>query len=416
MRRQTRKGGGKQIDLTLDAMGARGDATGILDDGTPLFVPFALPGERVRIRTAAKSDAGVRGELLELLEESPERVDPPCPNFGPCGGCQLQHWQPLAEQAWKEELVRTAVTRAGYEPSCVQPLIRPESALRRRARLVSAGSKVGFRERRGKAIATIAGCLTLEPSLLDFATKLKPPKGEAEWTVTSTLAGLDISVQSKEAAPDPLATQDLLHDLPKAARLTWNGELLLEIDAPRVDFGGLSPVLPGGGFLQPSLGGQAALQQAVLNAIPEDADWVADLYCGLGTFAIPLAARGHRVQAMESHEPAIAALDAAVRRDPSNTLKIHVGLRDLDLYPLRTEELEGFDAAIFDPPRAGARSQAKHLANSGIETVVAVSCNPTTWARDAALLREGGYALASVQPVDQFPFTSHLELVAVFMR
>ena len=414
MRRQTRKGGGKQVDLRLEAMGARGDATATLDDGTSLFVPFALPGERVRIRTAAKSEAGVRGDLLELLEESPDRVDPPCPNFGPCGGCQLQHWKPSAEIDWKEGLVRAAVERAGYDVACVQPLLRPEPALRRRARFLAQGGKIGFRERRGKDIATLDGCLTLDPELLAFTAAVKPLDGE--WSVTVTPAGLDIAVQSKDEAPDPMAVQKLLAPLPKISRISWNGDLLLEVDAPRLDLGGLSPALPAGGFLQPSLSGQEALQAAVLAAIPEGADWVADLYCGLGTFAIPLAARGHRVQAMETYEPAIAALDAAVRRDPSNTFKIHVGMRDLNLYPLRPEELEGFDAAVFDPPRAGARSQAKHLATSDISTIVAVSCNPTTWGRDAALLREGGYRLTSVQPIDQFPFTSHVELVAVFEK
>ena len=416
MSRPARKGGGRQLDVRLTAMGGRGDATGSPEDGTTLFVPFALPGEQVRIRTATKTDAGMRGDLIELLTESPDRVDPPCPNFGPCGGCQLQHWAPQAETAWKEELVRSAVIRAGYDPACVQPLQRPEPALRRRARFVSNGGQVGFRERRGKAISSLSGCLTLEPDLLAFAEALVVPKGEIEWTVTSTPSGLDIAAQSKADAPDPLAVQDLLAPLPKVARLTWNGELLLEIDAPRIDLGGLSPILPPGGFLQPSLAGQAALQQAVLSAIPADADWVADLYCGLGTFAIPLAARGHRVQALESYEPAIAALDAAVRRDPTNTHKIHVGLRNLDLYPLHDDELDGFDAAIFDPPRAGARSQARRLAESHIPTLIAVSCNPTTWARDAHLLNEGGYTLTSVQPIDQFPYTPHLELVSVFRR
>lgn len=416
MSRPARKGGGRQIDVTLTAMGARGDATGTLEDGTPLFVPFALPNEQVRIRTATKTDAGMRGDLIELLTESPDRIDPPCPNFGPCGGCQLQHWKPQSEAAWKEEMVRSAVIRAGYDPACVQPLERPEPALRRRARFVSNGGKVGFRERRGKAISGLAGCLTLEADLVAFATALKPPQGEIEWTVTSTPSGLDIAAQTKVDAPDPLAVQDLLAPLPKVARLTWNAALLLEIDAPRIDLGGLSPILPPGGFLQPSTAGQTALQQAVLNAVSTDADWVADLYCGLGTFAIPLAARGHRVQALESYEPAIAALDAAVRRDPTNTHKIHVGLRNLDLYPLRPEELTGFAAAIFDPPRAGARSQAKHLAASDIPTLIAVSCNPTTWARDARLLNDGGYTLTTVHPIDQFPYTPHLELVSVFTR
>ena len=435
MRRIHRKGGGHQICAKIEAMGARGDGVTHFEDGVPLFVPFSLPGEQVRVRTAARSGAGVRGDLIELLTQSPERIDPPCPHFGRCGGCQLQHWGRQYEISWKEDQVRAAIGRAGYETSCMDPLFQPSPVVRRRARFASQGGRFGFRERWGHEITDLRGCLTLDPALLRFVDAvalLHIPTTALDWTLTTTPAGLDISVQGQGEPPKPLDIERWVHTLGTfngsadevrpgeqniaLARLTWNSEILLENDAPRIDMGGLSPILPPGGFLQPSMGGQTALQQAVLAAIPETANWVGDLYCGLGTFAIALAARGHRIQGFESFAPAVAALDAAVRRDFTNAFKIHVGLRDLNLYPLRGDELSGFDAMVFNPPRSGARAQVRYLAQSSISTLVSVSCNLNTWARDAEILRAGGYRLTRLSPIDQFPFTPHVETVSVFQR
>ena len=419
MRRNHRKGGGQQIDVSIQSLGARGDGLATLEDGTTLFVPYALPGERARVRTAARSTSGVRADVIELLEISEDRVEEPCPNTSQCGGCTLQHWSPQAQGEWKRNLVISAVKRAGFDPDVVAPLLQPEDSLRRRARFALAGGNFGFRQRHSKDVAAKGACMTLNARLSEFWTAAQGLPGDippSEWLVTDVPAGFDVSITSKGEAPDPLTLDRWMRPLPTLARISWNGDMILELAPPHIELGGLAPVLPIGGFLQPSEGGQKALQDLVLGAIPEKADWVADLYCGQGTFAIPLANRGHRVQAMESYEPAIAALDAAVRRDPSNTHRIHVGLRNLDHYPMREEELEGFNAVVFDPPRSGARDQAKRLAASAVETVIAVSCNPSTWARDAAVLKDGGYNLISVTPVDQFPNTVHLELVSVFKR
>ena len=419
MRRSHRKGGGQQLEVTIAAMGARGDGLASLSDGTPLFVPYALPGEQVIVRTAARSASGVRADMIELLKASPDRVEAPCPNTAQCGGCILQHWSFAAQSAWKLAQVKAAVRRTGFSPDAVQPLVQPLSSQRRRARFLMQGGKLGFRQRHSKTIAAFGPCMTLNEGLTQFwhaAQHMPKDTPESEWLVTDLPAGFDVSIQSKATTPEPLTLERWRDVLPPLSRIAWNGDMLLELSPPQVELGGLAPVLPIGGFLQPSLGGQSALQEAVLRAIPKDADWIADLYCGLGTFAIPLAARGHRVQALESYVPAVAALDAAVRRDPSNIYRIHVGLRNLDLYPLQGEELTGFDAVVFDPPRAGAKAQAKRLAERKVHTVVVVSCNPATWARDGVLLKEGGYELQSLIPVDQFSNTSHLELVSTFRR
>ena len=419
MSRSARKAGGRELTVTIAEMGARGDGLSNLEDGTPLFVPHALPGEVVRIRTASKTDAGMRGDVIELISASAERNEPTCNNSPRCGGCVFQNWNLQAQTKWKLEQVKSAVKRSGFDVSSVQPLISPTEAGRRRARFASHRNVIGFRERRSHDIISQGPCMTLGPELISFWQMIQNHpllKTTGDWTVTHTPAGFDVSITSKANPPDPLTIERLPLGPEKIIRLSWNGDVLIELEAPRVNLGGLEPVLPPGGFLQPSIGGQKTLQDLVLKAIPNEVDWVADLFCGLGTFSIPLAQRGHRVQAIEAHEASIAALDAAVRRDPSNKYKIHVGLRNLDLYPMLEQELNGFGAVVFDPPRAGARSQSRRLAESSVPCIVGVSCNPTTWSRDAKLLKEGGFHLSRVTPVDQFPNTPHLELVSVFVR
>ena len=417
MSRKARKGGGRDVLVRITAMGARGDGLAALDDGTPLFVAHALPGEEVRVRTLAKTDAGVRGEVIELLHASPERRAGACPNGARCGGCTLQHWDRAAQSAWKAAQVHAAVRRAGYDPNLVAPLIAPKPAGRRRARFAVQQGRLGFRERRSHAVIAEGPCQTLGPELQAFwsaAQGCALLSVVAEWTVTITPAGAAVEIDAKAPAPPPTALRDAMTLLAPLARLTWNGEVLVTVDPPRVDLGGLAPVLPPGGFLQPSLGGQGALQDLVLAAVPAQASRVADLYCGLGTFAVPLATRGHEVQAFEAFEPAVAALDAAVRRDASNRTRLRAHRRNLDRLPLQERDLSAFDAVVLDPPRAGARAQTHSLSQSSVPLIVAVSCNPTTWARDASALRAGGYGLRAVTPVDQFPQTPHVELVAVF--
>ncbi len=419
MSRKARKGGGREIRVHIAAMGARGDGLAALDDGTPLFIAHALPGEEVRVRTLGKTDAGVRGDVIELLHASPERRAGTCPNGARCGGCLFQYWDPAAQTAWKAAQVCDAVRRAGDDPALVAPLVAPEPSGRRRARFAAHQGRLGFRERRSHAVIAEGPCQTLGTELRAFWFAVQGCAlldVAAEWTVTITPAGADVDIRAKAPAPHPTTLHKAMPLLAPLARIAWNGEVLVIVDPPRLDLGGLAPVLPPGGFLQPSLGGLRALQDLVLAAVPSKASRVADLYCGLGTFAVPLAARGHAVQAFESYEPAVAALDGAVRRDASNRTRLCAQTRNLDLLPLQERKLSAFDAVVLDPPRAGARAQTRCLSESSVPLIVAVSCNPTTWARDASVLRAGGYALRAVTPVDQFPQTPHVELVSVFER
>lgn len=435
MRRRARKGGGRQLEASIEGLGARGDGFASLD-GRPVFVPFTVAGDRVRLRLTGTRAGGFKGEVLELLEEGPGRAEPPCPHFGVCGGCALQHLTDAAYARWKQGLVAQALARRGFSEVPVQPMIRIPPGTRRRATLAAArtetGVTLGFHGRESHAVVDLETCLLLTPRLMG----LLPPLRQALWpllqegetaavTVTETEQGPDLLVVSAQApglaAREALAAFAQGQDL---ARLTWAarakaGEALAPEPVvlrrpPRLDFAGVAVEPPPGGFLQPTAAGEAALVELVLSYLPAGAAAVADLYAGCGTFTFPLV-RHARVHAVERDEAALAALWSGARK-ADLAGRITVEARDLARAPVTAEELAGGDCVVFDPPRAGAREQAAEIARSSVPAAIAVSCNPNTFARDARTLVDGGFTLVEVTPIDQFPWTGHLELVASFRR
>lgn len=426
-----RSGGGRQVELTVESLGARGDGLATLE-GQPIFLPQTLPGERVRAQILSAGPAGQRGEVLELLQPAPARVEPPCPHFGPCGGCTLQHFAEADYRAWKRGLLVEALARRGFAAEgLVRPLLALPPGTRRRAVFAAErqGGRVrlGFHRRLSHAVEDLGGCLLLAPPLVALLPCLREglapllPEGKVlDVTATLTEGGIDLLL-TLPAEPD-LAGREALAALAEAADLARlsiavAGEVLplAERRLPLITFGGVPLVPPPGGFLQPTPEGQRALTDLVLAALPPEAETVADLFAGCGTFTFPLAARGHRVHAVEGDGPALAALERAARQ-AGLWGRVTAEQRDLERQPVLAEELEGGDALIFDPPRGGARAQAQELAGSDIPLVVAVSCNPATFARDARTLVDGGYELAEATPLDQFPWSGHLELVAVFRK
>ena len=428
MRRKQRKGGGKQLQGMIDSIGGRGDGILTPPPGVegPIFVPLTVPGDEVRVQTTSKSASGTQSEILELLGEGPDRVDAPCPHFGACGGCQLQHWSLSAQQDWKLSRVEEAVSRAGYDPALVLPLESVDAGTRRRAEFVAlqpAGKpvQIGFRRRSSHWVEVIESCMVLAPALVEALPLLRDGldgliTDREGLRVHITLAdnGLDIALNG--GMVEGFETQDRLAQLAAKAgwaRLTHNDLPIAARTEPVIELGGAKVALPQRAFLQPSTDGQTILQSLVLAAIPDEAKTVMDLYSGHGTFALPLAQRGPRVEAYAGSEAAIGALKAAAK---SAGLPVEAAVRDLAAWPLSGDALKKIHAAVIDPPRAGAKSQTEALAQSGPATVVAVSCNPSTFARDARILREGGYSLEWVAPLDQFLFTGHVELVARFYR
>jgi 23S rRNA (uracil1939-C5)-methyltransferase len=239
-------------------------------------------------------------------------------------------------------------------------------------------------------------------------------KGEVRLTLTLSNGGVDLAVTNAKPINGP--ARALLAGVAARAglaRLGWNGEEVAVARTPEIVFGRARVVPPPGGFLQPTREGEAALLEGVREAVGEAAR-IADLYCGSGTFALPLAEEAE-VLAVEAEADALAALDAAWRATPGLKRITHER-RNLASRPLLAAELNGFDAVVIDPPKAGARAQAEQLARSAVPRIAAVSCNPATFARDARILIDGGYRLDCVQPVDQFRWSPHVELVAGFRR
>ncbi len=408
--------------LSISRLGHVGD--GICD--TPagsIYVPYALPGETVIVREWQGYPD--RRHLVEVETASAERIAPICPHFGICGGCALQHWATEPYRQWKRALVVNALARVGIEAP-LDDLVDAHGEGRRRVVFHARRGprdvlEVGFAARKSHQVVAIDRCPILAPGLRGaiaaawaIAEQISDMRKALDIQITATEAGLDVDVRGSGRLVAPqigrLAEAAQGHAF---ARLTRHGDLLFQRAPPVVRMGGATVVLSPGSFLQATAPGEAALAQLVASHCA-DAAMVADLFCGVGPFALRLA-QGARVLAVDNDAGAIAALQQASRMT-AGFKPIDVQARDLFRRPLAAEELKRFEAVVFDPPRQGAQAQARALATSAVPIVVGVSCNPTTFARDARILVDGGYRLSRVTPVDQFLYSTHVEMVGLFSR
>jgi 23S rRNA (uracil1939-C5)-methyltransferase len=412
-----------EIEIDIDALGMGGDGLAKGPGGARLIVPGALPGERARVEPGKSG----RGALVEILTRSPARVDPPCRHFGACGGGSIQHLAGEAYVEWKTGLAAAALAREGLTPE-IAPLRRVPPKTRRRAELAAVraagGVALGFHHESSPGIVDLQACEVLSPVLFDALPALRValadilrPAQRIDAHLTATATGIDLLLTG---APLDAKARARLAEYARAAdipRVAWrpnprtSPEIVVLRRVPALSLSGVMVEPPPGAFLQASAEAEAILVEEVAAAIGK-AKRVADLYAGLGTFTFPL---GARVRAFEGNDAARAALDAAARK-AQRAGRIAAETRDLDRRPLTPPELEAFDALVFDPPREGAEIQARNLARGRVPLVVGVSCNPVSFARDAKLLVEGGYTLCRVTPIDQFPWTGHLELVGVFAK
>ena len=346
--------------------------------------------------------------------EPEDRATPFCPYFGSCGGCTLQDYGPASYLALKQELVESALRNA-HVTATVEPPIEAHGNGRRRATLHARGNAVGYMQARSHDLLDIAQCPILVPALQQRAPALTraiaATIGDCDVALTATATGLDVAVKTeRKIKPEKLTLLAQRSDL---ARLSLNGEVVIEARPPALRMGKAMVELPIASFLQATAMAEAELARLVLDGV-DAAKSVADLFCGLGPFALRLAERA-KVSAFDSDRAAIAALIRAVHH--TQGLKpVTAAARDLFREPLVPVELKGVDAVVLDPPRAGAEAQARELAKSKVPTVVSVSCEPRTFARDAAILIAGGYRLGRVTPVDQFAWSRHVEMVGVFRR
>lgn len=388
-------------------MGARGEAVAETPSGR-VFVPYALPGERVE----ADFD-GRRGDIDAILTPSPDRVAAICSHFTRCGGCQLQHWADGPYRVWKRGLLLEALDRAGIETQ-VGDLLDAHGEGRRRVTLRATPQGAGFTAWKSHDLEVVDTCPILAPDLAHApgmaAALSRHLGGNAEVLVTSSATGLDMALTARTSVKPDFATLARKFDL---ARVALNGEVLILRRTPVLEIGAARLDLPVAPFLQPTALGEETLAGLVRVALAPSRR-VADLFSGVGTFALRLAEMS-QVFAVDSDRHAVAACDRALQATPG-LKRLGTETRDLFRAPLTARELEKFDGLVFDPPRVGAEAQAREIARSKVRRVVAVSCDPVSFARDASILIAGGYRLETVTPVDQFRFTAHLECVGVFRK
>jgi 23S rRNA (uracil1939-C5)-methyltransferase len=406
--------------LSIARIGHRGDGVADGIEG-PVYVPGALPGESVEVENWPSHPD--RRQLLTVEIASRDRVAPICPHFGVCGGCALQHWAPVPYRAWKRGLVVEALRQAGVDAE-VGDLIDAHGDGRRRAvfharRGTHDVLEVGFSAARAHHLVAIDRCPVLAKSLdgaieaaWAIAEQLGPARKPLDIHVTAADEGLDIDVRgsgpltaSLTSALARVAAQQ------KLARLTRHGELIAQARAPSLRLGSATVLLPPAAFLQATEAGETALSHIVVDScLNAGVKTVADLFAGVGPFALRLAANA-RVLAVDEDGAALAALKRAAATT-AGLKAVTVERRDLFKNPLLASEINRFEAVVFDPPRQGAQAQARELAAGKVPTVLAVSCDPGTFARDVRLLTGGGYRLRTVTPVDQFRYSAHVEIVA----
>ncbi|TMJ01465.1 MAG: class I SAM-dependent RNA methyltransferase [Alphaproteobacteria bacterium] len=406
--------------LTIARVGHRGDGIADTPDG-PVFVPYTLAGETVEVEPFPGHPD--RRHLLRVEQASAQRVAPVCPHFGVCGGCQTQHWDFVKYRDWKRGLVVEALHQSGLDAP-VGELIDAHGDGRRRAVFHARRSahdvlEVGFAAYRAHHIISIDRCPVLAPAMtgaIPAAWALAEALGSdkpLDIQVTATDGGLDVDVRGSGALKArQVAALARLAETHRLARITRHGELIVQHAAPTVRMGKSSVVLPPGAFLQATQDGEAVLARLVAQHVG-NAKVVADLFCGVGPFALRLAERA-RVVAADADAAAVAALRQAAKTP--GLKPIEADARDLFRRPFAPDELKSCAAVVFDPPRQGAEAQARQLAASKVPLVIAVSCNAATFARDARALCDGGYRLTSVMPVDQFRYSAHVEIVARFER
>ena len=416
--------------LLIHELGPKGDGVHRSPRGL-IYIDRALPGDEVQANVRRDVDGVLRGDLVHVIKASPHRIDAPCATYELCGGCTLQHADSTFYRGWKLGIVRDALRKSGLRPDVWRDPVFLPAGGRRRATFTAYKQNntvvLGHVRRRGRRLADIESCLIVDPAIMEVRARLAAllaPILQEEKLATAFIQAVNGQFDLVITGPvgrhgrlDP-PMREAMAQLARSAscdRISWRAtlgdapEVVIEAKPLYACFGKLEVALPPRAFLQPTQEGERALVEAVLAGLPSGGKF-ADLFSGCGTFTGPILARGD-VDAYESVGPAIRALDKAKATMPLKAIR-----RDLVRNPLRRDEANRYDAIVFDPPRAGAKEQVTALASAKTPVIVGVSCNPATFARDARILVDGGYRLDSVKVIDQFTWSHHVELVAVFAK
>lgn len=417
------------MSVTLDILeiGARGDGIAELE-GQRYFVPFTLPAETVEAEPRDERGEGIACDLLEVLAPSRHREVALCAHFGTCGGCALQHWRRDIYAGWKVELVGRALQQRGVKAPSFMPPLAGEPAERRRADIVMRrqGRKVraGFHERASQKVVDVGTCIVARSAINAAFAPLRqvmadvlPDGSSADAIMNETDTGLDVLLRPHKKLALNLPLRERLVTLAEEAnfaRLSWGdratAEPVVTRRAPSLVLGEVTVEPPPGVFLQATKRAEVTMRAAVA-AWLGDAASVADLFAGVGALSL---GRTGRLSLFESDKPAVAAIDAAVRKLGGNRVTAHH--RDLFRNALTRTELNAFDAVVLDPPRAGAATQCAELAQSNVKRIVYASCDPGSFARDVRGLQDAGYRLEKLMPIDQFLWSAHVELIALLTK
>jgi 23S rRNA (uracil1939-C5)-methyltransferase len=417
----------RTTDVHATDIGARGDGLAESPSGR-LYIPYAAPGDHLRVRVGAPRGDGRTARIEAILEPAPTRQKPVCRHFGTCGGCALQHIQDNAVADMKRELLQRALARKGVGDAPIGPTVSVSPETRRRVRLTYRRGRhtvLGFNRRASRQVLDIVECPVVRPKigailepLRALCTAVNALGSAGDLQITETETGLDLLLIPARAAEPDLAARESLaafageQDL---CRIAWqtgpDWEPIAERRPAIVSFAGVPVAIPPTAFLQPSRDGEDAIVGIVTRALEAEApSLIADLYAGCGALSFPAAAVAP-VHAIEGDaEMTTALFKAAAGTD------VAVSMRDLQRDPMPAVDLSQYGTVIFDPPRAGARPIAEALAGSDVPHVIAVSCNPATLARDLRILVDGGYRIEQVTPIDQFKWSAHVEAVAVLHR
>jgi 23S rRNA (uracil1939-C5)-methyltransferase len=404
----------KIVTLTIEKLAGLGDGLAV-HAGHRIFVPYTLAGDVVRARIVRETKDASYAAIEEIITPGAGWIQPVCRHFSACGGCTLQHVNGDDYRDFKQQMAREAVRKAGFDPACVEPLLSMLTASRRRVDLKVYGGRLGYYEEGSHRLVDIEECRVVEPALEALLLRMKPKllalPGLTGVQINGVDEGYDIVLSGGGSSKWQVAGEKDVRRISVYERK--EARTLFESGPVTVRMGEVTVNVPPGAFLQASREAQAVMTRFVLEAAGDAPD-VLDLFAGLGTFGFPLSTRA-QVTAVEAEWAMVKAMkEAAARHTLADRFKAE--RRDLFQSPVPSGELGDYDAVIINPPRGGAKEQCAMLARSNVKKLVMISCNPATFSRDARLLREGGYRLKKLVPIDQFVYSPHLEINAEFTK
>lgn len=417
--------------MKIESIGGLGDGIGSYD-GKPVFVPKSVIGDKLRLRVINETSEFIRCEIIDIFEAGQARKDVPCPYFAACGGCSLQQMQDETYKQFKQKIASNALKQAGFESENINIIFLPPASRRRAEfKLLKEHGRfhLAYMGNRSHNKVAIANCLILEPVLQKILPLLQDLIGNITFvknlesvSITNADSGIEVVLTLDRTANTKNLQSyesELKHivDTLKLVRLSVTDSravpvFVVESGYLTMRLGEIDIPLPQDAFLQATGQGQKLLTEFVEKSV-KNSKRTLDLFCGIGTYSVALATRTSTVHAVDDHFVMITNLRHAAR---THNMRLTTEKRNLFVNPFAMQEFKSFDAVIINPPRAGAKAQCEEIAKTDIKNIVMISCNPASFARDAKIIKNAGFKLKNILAIDQFVWSSHLELAANFVK